>query len=276
MSVDSVSMHSSSVAQEDLKAKPPLAGSFESLTPPPSRDPIVDFDSAPHSATSSFSSAPAPASTPVVAMGSVKWPSLLRDFQEAVLPEAVASFKYYRNVSFAAVLCGECSDAEAAGANLAKAALYAAASKTLYKVVACEGSPSSADNVSNLLAQARLAVPQIEAAQSAATAAKDYSKAAELQSMRASLVQLVSQADDLLREHPTCPAITALQRFSLQLQRLTTTKILSKKWFSRHFVLSNGYLHYADGDNGFHLILEKARFRSCAATRPPAGGTAST
>ena len=118
-------------------------------------------------------------------------------------------------------------------------------------MVACEGSPSSADKLSNLLAQARLTLPQIEAAQSAATAAKDYSKAAELQSMRASLVQLASQADDLLREHPTCPAVAALQRFSLQLQRLTTTKFLSKKWFSRHFVLSNGHLHYADGDNGF-------------------------
>ena len=34
MSVNSVSKRSSSVAQEDLKAKPPLAGSFESLTPP--------------------------------------------------------------------------------------------------------------------------------------------------------------------------------------------------------------------------------------------------
>jgi hypothetical protein len=185
-------------------------------------------------------------------MGSVEWPTLLRDFQAAVLPQAVASFKYYRDVSFAAALCGECSDAEAADANSANAAHYAAACKTLHKVVACEGSPSSADNLSNLLAQARLAVPRIEfAAQSAATADKDYSKAAELQSMRASLVQLVSQADELLREHPTCPAVAALQRFSLQLRRLTTTKFLSKKWFSRHFVLSNGYLHYADGDNGF-------------------------
>ena len=34
MSANSVSKRSSSVAQEDLKAKPPLAGSFESLAPP--------------------------------------------------------------------------------------------------------------------------------------------------------------------------------------------------------------------------------------------------
>jgi hypothetical protein len=34
MSVNSVSKRSSSVSQEDLKAKPPLAGSFASLTPP--------------------------------------------------------------------------------------------------------------------------------------------------------------------------------------------------------------------------------------------------
>jgi hypothetical protein len=34
MSANSVSKRSSSVAQEDLKAKPPLAGSFASLAPP--------------------------------------------------------------------------------------------------------------------------------------------------------------------------------------------------------------------------------------------------
>ena len=34
MSINSVSKRSSSVAQEDLKMKPPLAGSFKSLAPP--------------------------------------------------------------------------------------------------------------------------------------------------------------------------------------------------------------------------------------------------
>ncbi len=55
---------------------------------------------------------------------------------------------------------------------LANAAHYAAASKTLYNIVACERSPSSADSLSNLLAQAQLAVPQIEEAQSAAAATR--------------------------------------------------------------------------------------------------------
>jgi hypothetical protein len=54
-------------------------------------------------------------SAPIVA--AVDWSSLLRDFRAAVSPEATASIIYYRNMSFAAALCGECSNAEAAEAN---------------------------------------------------------------------------------------------------------------------------------------------------------------
>jgi hypothetical protein len=79
-------------------------------------------------------------SAPIVA--EVHWSSLLSDFRHLL------------SLSFAVGLCGECSNAEAE-ANSANAAHYAAASKTLYSIVACEGSPSSADSLSNLRARVR-------------------------------------------------------------------------------------------------------------------------
>jgi uncharacterized protein with PIN domain len=181
-------------------------------------------------------------------VSSAKWPSLLQDLQSALTPEAVASVKYYRDTAFAAALCSECSDAEAAAGKLENAALYTAASKTLHAIVAGQGSPTPAATLGTLLAQARLAVPDIEAAQSAATAAKDYSKAADLQAMRASF--RLGLADALLQEQPAWPLVTALLRFDLPLHRLTT-KFMSKKWISRHFVLCNGRLYHADGDDGY-------------------------
>jgi hypothetical protein len=209
-----------------------------------------------------------------MSVSSAKWPSLLQDLQSALTPEAVASVKYYRDTAFTAAICGECSDAEAAQEKLADAALYAAASKTLQAIVAGQGSPTPAATLGTLLAQARLAAPEIEAAQSAATAAKDYSKAAELQAMRASFRLLISQADALLQEQPGWPLVTALQRFDLPLHRLTT-KFMSKKWISRHFVLCNGRLYHADGDDGYPDSRDGTL--SFVRSNPhPAGATASS
>ena len=91
---------------------------------------------------------------------------------------------YYRNVAFAADLCSELSDSDAAEESLADAALYAAASSQLHRIVASQSSPTSAETVSSLLAQVMHAAPQIEAAKDAAKTAKDYAKGAELQALR--------------------------------------------------------------------------------------------
>ncbi len=42
MSINSVSKRSSGVAQEDLKAKPPLTGSFDSLAPPRGNESMLE------------------------------------------------------------------------------------------------------------------------------------------------------------------------------------------------------------------------------------------
>ena len=52
-------------------------------------------------------------------------------------------------------------------------------------------------------------------------------------------------------EHqPAWPRHEALIRFDLQLHRLTTHLLVSKKWFSRHFSLRGSRLYYSDGKNG--------------------------
>jgi hypothetical protein len=109
---------------------------------------------------------------------------LLQQFQDMLQAPAVASICYYRNTAFAAALCDEFGAAAADEGALADAAHYAAASKSLHAVVAAQGSPTSADALASLLAQANRAVPQIEAAQAAAKTVKDFSKAAELQNLR--------------------------------------------------------------------------------------------
>jgi hypothetical protein len=190
-----------------------------------------------------LASSPAPA-----ALSSTKWQSLLQDLQSALTPEAVASVKYYRDTAFAAALCGECSDAEAAAGKFEGAALFTAASETLRAIVTGQGSPTPAGTMGTLLAQARLAVPEIEAAQSAATVANDHSKAAELQALRASF--RLGLSDALLQEQPGWPLVIALQRFDLPLHRLTTHYVLSKKWFPRFFSLRGSRLYYSDGKNG--------------------------
>jgi hypothetical protein len=211
-----------------------------------SRSAGLPSSAAAHHPSYPLASSPAPAS-----VSSATWQSLLQDLQGALTPEAVASVKYYRDTAFAASICSEYSEIEAAAGKLEDAALYTAASKTLHAIAAGQGSPTPAGTLGTLLAQARLAVPEIEAAQSAATTAKDYPNAAELQKMRILILLLISQADDLLQENPAAwPLMSALQRFSLPLQRLTT-KVLSKKWILRHFVLCNRRLYHADGDNGF-------------------------
>ena len=59
-------------------------------------------------------------------------------------------------------------------------------------------------------------------------------------------------ADRLLKEPAQWPLVSALQRFSLPLQRLTNVFLkFSKKWFPRFFVLENGRLYYCDGNNGY-------------------------
>lgn len=184
----------------------------------------------------------------VAAVSSAKWPSLLQDLQSALTPEAVASVKYYRDTAFAAALCGEYSDAEAAAGKFEDAALYTAASKTLHTIVAGQGSPTPAVTLETLLAQARLAVSEIEAAQSAATAAKDYSKAAELQALRASF--RLGLADAVLQGQPGWPLVTELHRFDLPLHRLTTHYVVSKKWFPRFFLLRGSLLYFSDGTQG--------------------------
>jgi hypothetical protein len=184
------------------------------------------------------------------AISSTNYDNLLQQLQYAFTTEAVASISYYRDIAFAAALCGEFSDAEAADGALADAALYAAASKTLHNIFAGQGSPTSAEMLASLLVQAKRAVPQIEAQQATATMNKDYPKAAGLQKLVASILDLVHQVEALLQEQPSWPKVTLLQRFSFSLQRYTTHMMIFKKWFSRFFVLTNGRLYYSDGNNG--------------------------
>jgi hypothetical protein len=147
---------------------------------------------APLAPLSSGPSAPLPSSAlalpPAAAISSADFPRLWQQLQGALTAQAVASFFYYRDIAFAATLCGEFSDIEAADNALANAALYAAASKSLHDIVAGQGSPTSAEALASFLAQAKRAVPHIEAAQAAAKTAKDYAKAAELQELRLGVV----------------------------------------------------------------------------------------
>jgi len=166
----------------------------------PPKDPIIDFD-APLSAAAAPSAAPSAAAAaasfaagstllaplsivPAPSIPPASWPSLLQQFQAALTPQSVASVTYYRDVAFAAAVCGELSDSDAAEAALADAAHYAAASKQLHNIVAGQGSPTSAESLASLLAQVKHAAPQIEAAKDPAKTAKDYSKASELQELR--------------------------------------------------------------------------------------------
>jgi hypothetical protein len=129
-------------------------------------------------------SAQALQTTPVPAVSCADWPTLLQQLRGVLTTEAVASVKYYRNMAFAANVCDELSDAEAAEGVLADAAHFAAASKKLHSIVAGQGSPTSAETLTSLLAQVNHAVPAIETAQDAAKTAKEYSKAADLQELR--------------------------------------------------------------------------------------------
>jgi hypothetical protein len=64
-------------------------------------------------------------------------------------------------------------------------------------------------------------------------------------------LDLVSKAEELLQEQPVWPFVTALQQFSLSLQRYTTCFKWTKKWFPRFYVLKGGLLYYSDGKNGY-------------------------
>ncbi len=255
----------------------------------PSMDPIIEFDSmllvsaaapatpAPPPKPLTLSSkavSAAPASAPVAAVSSANWPSLLQNLQGALAPKAVAPFKYYRDTAFAAACCSECSDTEAAAQKLADAALIAAASKSLHAIVAGQGSPTSADTLGTLFAQARLAVPEIEVSESAATKAKDYSKAALLQAMR----------------NPSgisCPKLTFCCKSSQRGRSTLHCKgsacpcsalppsFFPRSGFCATLCCATGGCIMQTEITGIP-ILSKARFRSCAATHPPAGGTVSS
>jgi hypothetical protein len=67
---------------------------------------------------------------------------------------------------------------------------------------------------------------------------------------RISLLDSISKIEVLLQKQPSWPNASALQRFSLYLQRYTTHMMFSKRWFQRFFVLINGRLYYSDGNNG--------------------------
>ena len=87
-------------------------------------------------------------------------------------------------MAFAAALCDDFGVIEAANGALAEAAHYAAASRNLCDIVAGQVKPTSAETLVSFLAQAKRAVPQIEAAQVAATMAKDYFKASGLEKLK--------------------------------------------------------------------------------------------
>ena len=163
----------------------PLAaaqGSHIQGSPPPSAPAAAAARSAlPRKSHIAATSSQAPENAPVTRGN---WPALLLQLRAALTPEAVASFRYYRDMTFAADISGELSDFEAGEGALADAAQYAAASKKLHAIVAGQGSPSAAETLATLLAQVKHTMPAIEAAQDAAKSAKDYAAAAELQELR--------------------------------------------------------------------------------------------
>jgi hypothetical protein len=120
----------------------------------------------------------------VADLSAAEWPSLLQQIQNALTPEAAASIRYFRDMAFAAALCGEYSDSHAAEGALADAAIYTATSKQLFNIVAGQASPTPAQMLAALIAQVKHELPQIESTLDAATIAKEYSKAAELQALR--------------------------------------------------------------------------------------------
>ena len=127
--------------------------------------------------------APSPQPAPVVDI-IADLPFLLQQLQLALAPAAAASFRYYRNMAFAAAVCEERSDDVAAQNALADAAQYAAASQALRNLVARQSSPTSAATLASLIARAHRAVPALDAAWGAAKTAKNYSKGGELQVLR--------------------------------------------------------------------------------------------
>ena len=127
--------------------------------------------------------APSPQLAHVVDI-SADLPFLLQQLQLALAPAAAASFRYYRNMAFAAAVCEERSDDVAAQNALADAAQYAAASQALRNVVARQSSPTSAATLASLIARAHRAVPALDAALGAAKTAKNWSKGGELQVLR--------------------------------------------------------------------------------------------
>jgi ribosomal protein L13E len=69
----------------------------------------------------------------------------------------------------------------------------------------------------------------------------------EFDASSASLAALIDRAQKLLGRQPAWPQHEALLRFDLQLQRLTTHMVFSKKWFPRFFCMRERRLYYSDG-----------------------------
>jgi hypothetical protein len=187
--------------------------------------------------------------------------SILNEFEEFLRPNRVAFIKYTRNMAFAATICDEYSSS--LEQSFEDAACYAAASKILHSIAASNIDCSkqlnrddyilSAEALSSKLAQARLAVSQIDKIHSLAMDSNNHAKAADLQQFRLRILGCATDAENVLNEKPTWPRAMLLQAFSLPLHRLTTSGTLfrSKKWIERIFVLEQARLYYSDGTNGF-------------------------
>ncbi len=134
---------------------------------------------------------------PVTCVSSADWPSLLQKIQDALAPEAVASFKYYRNMGFAATLCGEMSDIALAEVQSMDSSHYAAASKALHAIVAGQAKPTTAEILESLFAQVKRALPRIKSEQEEAKNAGDHHKSAALQELRCALMLICAFSFEL-------------------------------------------------------------------------------
>jgi small-conductance mechanosensitive channel len=93
----------------------------------------------------------------------------------------------------------------------------------------------------------------VEAKQSIlhSTVAKHQNQLRDFDASSAALASLIDRAHKLLGRQPAWPQHDALLRFDLQLQRLTTHMMFSKKWFPRYFCMRGRHLYYSDGKNGY-------------------------
>jgi hypothetical protein len=67
---------------------------------------------------------------------------------------------------------------------------------------------------------------------------------------RTSISEATQSGDRLLKDPAQYPLVSALLRFSLPLQRLTTHFKFFKIWLPRFFVVENGRMYYSSGKHG--------------------------